>query len=361
MFYILAGASLLWGLKLRTSDAGYMKKENINGIKGFLALLIFLSHSYMSMLSLGVKLTGVEILAWRIRNLLGQLIVAVLLFYSGYGVMVSVMRKKKTYLGQMWKRRIFKTWVHFAFAVLLFFLFNIVTNQTYPVNIIIGAFFAWTKIGNANWYIFCVLILYILSWLAFSIVLSINSLGQRLQLSFGVAILFCMVCCYISIMASIRPIDQTYWYDTALCYPLGALFALNQEKFDKVIVCNNKNYYFSVLVVFVITGLVYKCQRMVPAITYNLWSCVICMLTVMLSVKFHVGNRFLYWWNDHIFSTYITRALASQIIIICLNDVLTLKTSLCFYLYMFAVGLLTAILSLIFDYWTTKLDQILLL
>ena len=80
-----------------------MSLEATSAIKGIFAVLILYSHieSYLS-----ISENWYDVAFTKVKNYHGQLIVAMFFFYSGYGVMFSIMRKQN-YAKSFFKNRIF--------------------------------------------------------------------------------------------------------------------------------------------------------------------------------------------------------------------------------------------------------------
>ena len=99
---------------------------------------------------------------WAIDGYLEQLIVTTFLFYSGYGILVSL-KNRKDYL-HTFPKRILGLWLRFAAVVCLFLLLNQFLGKEYSISTILLSFTAWQSIGNSNWYILAILTLYLLSY-----------------------------------------------------------------------------------------------------------------------------------------------------------------------------------------------------
>ena len=86
---------------------------------------------------------------------------------------------------------------------------------------------AWESVGNSNWYIFVVLLLYSMTYVSF------KSIHTE---KYIIPVIACgaMVCAFI-VGFWYFDIKPTYWYDTALCYILGMLYSLAKEKIHKIV------------------------------------------------------------------------------------------------------------------------------
>lgn len=78
---------------------GYIAKEQCNCLKGFFIVVVFCRHiaPYLSEAGYDFSLLG-DNLFRQIDESIGQLLVVMFLFYSGYGVMESIKKKVVTTL-----------------------------------------------------------------------------------------------------------------------------------------------------------------------------------------------------------------------------------------------------------------------
>ena len=71
----------------------YITKEQCNNIKGIFILLVFISHSLQYIDKAGyVNDNILDVIFTKCSSVMGQLIVVMFLFYSGFGIMESVKR-----------------------------------------------------------------------------------------------------------------------------------------------------------------------------------------------------------------------------------------------------------------------------
>lgn len=123
MIYVLAAALFVFlcGAKFVKSgefNSDYMSKDTTGAINGIFVLLVFMCH-----ISGYMKLGGSSDTIWLdLKSWLGQLVVVTFLFYSGYGMMCSIMKKGTPYVKGIFRRRFLSLFAHFDIAVLLFLL-----------------------------------------------------------------------------------------------------------------------------------------------------------------------------------------------------------------------------------------------
>lgn len=60
------------------------------------------------------------------------------------------------YVRQFPVKRLFKTWLNFAIAIVLFLIVDICLGIRYDALTIIGSFIGLTSVGNSNWYVFAI-------------------------------------------------------------------------------------------------------------------------------------------------------------------------------------------------------------
>ena len=169
MTIILAALMLMsvLSVRLRTREEGnnYMSKEDTQPLKGVFVFIVFMSHFFQYLPS-GTAHSAAYIM---FRRFMGQLVVVPFIFLSGYGVRLSYIRKGKSYLDTYVKNRIIRTWFFFCCAVCLCIFANACQGKIYPLKRTLLAFTGWESIGNSNWYMLCLVYMYIACFIAFSV------------------------------------------------------------------------------------------------------------------------------------------------------------------------------------------------
>lgn len=142
----------------------YMSVNMTNSIKGFFLIMVFLSHicGYTSFDN-----TYLDVPYQTIRRITGQCIVTMFLFYSGFGMMESIKKKGENYINAIPCKRFLNVLFQFDAAVICFWIYRVlIQGNHYSVKHMLLTFIAWNGIGNSNWYIFCVLWLYIFLYIS---------------------------------------------------------------------------------------------------------------------------------------------------------------------------------------------------
>lgn len=278
----------LAGLRLRKSS-NHLSPEQTGAINGFFVLLVFLRHT-VDYVDLGAG-DGF----FRMFNQhLEQLLVAPFLFYSGYGVCCSIQKKGQRYVNQLPRNRFFKVWLHFALAVLLYHGLAIYLGKDYSAQRIILSYTGWESIGNSNWYIFATLFMYLATWLSFKLFQKSNFLAAAALTALAVGYIFV-----------VRQFRGLWWYDTALVYPAGVLYALYGSKLEKRLGKKLRPAAFLVMV-----GCFVACYLLRQELIWRELMAVAFALTIVFgTIIFQVGNPVLKFLGKYTFEIYILQRL----------------------------------------------------
>lgn len=287
---VLIGASFKWNGFYEDG----MGKEQCNAIKGIFIILIFFSHISRYLVDNGYhSYDMLDSMFIAISTHIGQWVVAVFLFYSGYGVMESLKIKNKSYLESFPRKRILTTLMNFDVAVLVFILLSLLIGNTLSLGHIMLSFIGWSSVGNSNWYIFVILICYLAFYVSY-----------RLNDKWGKYVLLVLL---VSIMMILSQTKEYRWYNTILCFPAGVFYSNNHTVMKDFF---HKHYYIvliSLLVLFVVF-----CYLGLPRIigfTYNV-GCVCFVLTIVLiSMRVRLRNKLLMWFGINLFPLYIYQRL----------------------------------------------------
>lgn len=340
IFFIILILVALSGLKKSNQiKYDYMSIELTNSIKGFFLWMVFLSHIWTYTNFSNSYLDSPYQL---IRRLTGQCIVTMFLFYSGYGIMESIKKKGKNYIHKIPIYRFFNVLLQFDCAIILFWIYRYLINTRYSPKTILLTFIGWASIGNSNWYIFCILWLYIFTFISFMIFKNnyIKSITGVITLSL----------LYMAIMCNVG--KEYWWYDTILCYSWGMLFSLYRTKVEKFINETFSSWLFFLLVFFVGYMTIYF-YKSLNQIVYQLW--VFCFIAVIITftMRFVITNKFLQWTGSYLFELYILQRLS---MIILTPYILPVEsTTITKYIYVLTCIIFTLVISIIFKRTISKI------
>lgn len=270
----------------------YMSRTQTIAIRGIFACIIFASHlrGYITLSNVGDQIYDY------ILSLIGQCMVSVFFFYSGYGIMSGYKNKEK-YEQSFLQKRLFFTWFHFAVAVVLYDVMNLFLNIRYPLQIQVLSFTGWETIGNSNWFMFDTFLLYIIVWISFKLLSFISKNAEEKQKYFSM-----IVAILTGIMIVIlHLVKESWWYDTLLCFPFGILYSRYQEKIDKSLKNCKKYLIIGVFSVFLFVAF----YRMGNFLSYNVCACFFVFVITWFSMKVKVENKILNWLGKNSFYIYI--------------------------------------------------------
>lgn len=224
LFLSLLFVLCFYKLQIVPENNEYMSVSTTTSVKGVFIVLVMLSHA-KSYCTLGSNVGDVAY-DFVIRTI-GQLMVAMFLFYSGFGIIESY-KNKPDYAKGFAKKRILKTLLHFDIAVLLFAIMNICLNITYsPIEWGL-CWMGWESIGNSNWFIFVILACYIVVWISF--VIAERYKKQIVFICMCTLIGVCLIACLLYVSGK-----GSWWYNTILCFPCGMFFSEFRLTFEKIL------------------------------------------------------------------------------------------------------------------------------
>lgn len=275
---------------LKGFNTDYLLKDKTNSIKGIFILLIIITHSMSYMYTYEYNNCIGNSLFFSCGRI-GQLVVVMFLFYSGYGVGESFKKKGKSYVKSIPKHRVLGTLLNFDIAVSVFIILNLLLGLSLTTQRCLLSLTGWEAVGNSNWYIFVILLCYLATYIV--LILPIKSSLLRFVALFAL----CFMC--LIILSCSKP---GYWYDTILCYPIGFLYSLKKEPIESFL----KRYYwliialsltlFFILILFPEDAL---CLR------FNMISILFAVIVIMITMKVGVDNNCLRWFGKNLFPVYI--------------------------------------------------------
>lgn len=194
----------------------YLSFDTTNAIKGIFIALVFINHVIPYIFNSGYVFDDgfASKLFLFTNSFVGQWIVAMFLFYSGYGVMESILKKGHNYLNSLPRKRILTTLVNFNIAVALFAIISLFIPNNYTIKDYLWSFIGWESIGNSNWYIFVIMLCYLITYLSFR-----KYATKNIHIHIGA--LGCIILFTVLLLSFLKP---TWWYDTMLCFAAGVFF-----------------------------------------------------------------------------------------------------------------------------------------
>lgn len=348
-FYLLLIILVL--SKIRYKHKGfyseYLSIDTTNAIKGVFIALVFIRHIIPYIQTSGYTLNNNiwDRVFLFINETLGQSIVTLFLFYSGYGVMESIKKKGISYINSIPYKRVLNILVNFDIAVAIFAAISLFTPKKLYLKKILLSFTGWESVGNSNWYIFVIILCYMATYISFRIIHRKHK--ETFMHTYVYGAIICITLILLSIV-SLSFLKQIWWYDTMLCFGFGIVYSLFRAHIETVV----KRYYWPSL--FMLIPLL-MCLKEIPyyarGLVNNTYHITFCMLIIMLTMKININNPILIWAGRNLFPLYIYQRIPMIILSnICEGTFVSSYPVL----YTFASLTITILIAYFYKYWAVK-------
>lgn len=286
----------------KTSFDGYLSRNQTDSIKGIFILVVFLSHAngYIARSGYAYNTLG-DNLFTLFFSLIGQLMVVMFLFYSGYGVMESIKKKGSEYVCKIPRRRVLNTLLNFDVVVFLFLIADLLIGKNVTVTQFLLSLIAWFSIGNSTWFIFVIILCYISTWIIASL---FPTLIDKHRLG---GIMMVLLSVIAIVLAFYKP---SWWYDTILAYPAGVVYSEYKEQIEHIV---KKRYFLWLFSTTVLLMLLYMTPYGLRGFKTNFVGIAFALWIVLLTMKINIGNRFLSWCGAQLFPMYIYQRIPMMI------------------------------------------------
>ena len=310
VFYILLLLIILSGihLKEKVDTTKALSPAQTNVIKGIFIILVFLSHIQPYMFEYGYIPHRIEKPFLSMFNI-GQSVVIMFLFYSGYGIHQQILTRGNDYVKGIPRHRILNTLLNFDVAVLVFLVLALVLKTPLTLGRIFLAFTGWESWGNSNWYIFDILIFYGIVWLTH---IAIRKTSLQWLAFTGLALVFTMI------MFLTRP---DYWSDTILCFWGGYSLSCFKERVQNKI----ERHWVGMLVLCIVSFVLFHCCLLacwhlhhggfipawmkLPWLWLNLKHLSVAFGIILLTMRIGCKSKPLEWCGQRLFPIYIYQRL----------------------------------------------------
>ena len=284
-----------YGLSVRPWQTDYLSLNKTTSIKGIFTVLVFLSHA----ISYSAQPLANDIGA-RILSFLGQMIVVLFFFYSGFGIMEQYGRRGESYLKSFFKNRVLKLLIHFDLAVLLFFIVQLILGNQYAISDYIFRWIGWTSIGNSNWFIFDILVLYLFIYFALYTLEKYST-----SKSFAIIILY-LLTFLLWLFLHYMKLGLTWWYNTIIAFPLGATYSMIHPKIDSF--HENKPLGFSFIVIISFFSWI-TFRNYLGNDSYGFSAILFALSVIGISSFITFDNYILRWLGNNCFTIYILQRI----------------------------------------------------
>ncbi len=340
IFLIVLLLLCVFGISFRGKNGfeDYMSPQKTGAVKGVFVVIVVLSHlrQYITLDSSALNLPFQKFMFF-----LGQLMVVVFLFYSGYGVLLGL-RKKDGYAVSIITKRVPKVLLHFDIAVIIFFVLGWLTGRKYPVAKLLRSLIGIDGVGNSVWFITVILLLYIITFAVFVLVKKRVVLGTALTTLISAVIVILFLCFRA---------HEYWWYDTIMCYPLGMWYAIAKDRIDKALLPSFGKWLACTAVAVAVFAALRQLRFGMNGsrIVFIFEALAFAMVIVFVSMRMSVNNSVLRWFGNHVFSVYILQRIPMIILgYFGMNDKPFLFSAACF--------AITIVIAELFDRMTDRLD-----
>ncbi len=286
-------------------NTDYISKDGIAPIKGIFVILILFSHGRGYFTLEGVY----DEMYLSVQGHLDQMVIAMFLFYSGYGIMEQIKKRGFDYVKSIPQKRFPHLLLIFDIAVVFYMILYVALGNKLSLKTALLALTGWQGILNSSWYIFVTFVLYIFTFIGFFAIKWIKD--NRFKL---VCIVAVTVLSFGLILVFMRYTEkERFWYDTLILYSLGLWYSYFKPYIEKVTMKNDVLYY--VLFTVVLSAYIYFYNnKSVASVNYEIWAVLFTLGIVMITMKVRIESRLLSWFGDHIFSIYILQRIPMVIL-----------------------------------------------
>ena len=291
IWLVALAAMILYRARIVSFHDGFLERDATESVKGIFIFIVLLSHAR------GYVLQGdgaLDLLYASFFEHIGQLMVAMFLCYSGYGCYESF-KKKENYLDGFLKKRVLKTLFNFDTALLLYVAVNLAFQIHFPVKSYLLCWIGWEDIGNSNWYIFAILVLYCTAWIGFT-------LEKKTGAALSIPVVSILSAAYICFMHGAG--KESWWYDTALCFPFGMMVSRFKDLLCRRIArpAEGLAWLAAALVAFLAAYLT-------GGVVYFICTCLFCLVILLVTARIRIVNEPLVWMGRHLFEIYILQRI----------------------------------------------------
>jgi len=279
----------------RQGFENYLYKDNTTSIKGICICLVFISH-FSNYVTYSFALDNY---AYRIVGLIGQAMVVPFLFYSGYGVMLSIINKGKSYVKKMPKHRLLNVLIKFEIIVIIKLIVDFIINNSLSLEYV-----AVCMLSRNDWYILAIMFLYTFTYLSYMI------FGEKQKYRLFLISTFLLSVCYIFALKIIG--FPRYYYDSILCYFLGILWAVYKQKIDKIALKNIVYYLCIFFICSIILFIKAKLDNIDVAVI--IYYSLICVLIILITKKVQIHNKILRTIGNYLFDIYLVHRIPMDIL-----------------------------------------------
>lgn len=327
-----------WGIRLRKGNIEeHLSLQQTSAVNGIFVMFVFLRH-----FGENIEFGTYDKLLRMVDNRLGQAIVTTFLLYSGYGIMYSIINKNN-YIKSLPKRFI-KLLLQFDIAIILYLIVALILKQSYSPLTILLSLVGWSSVGNSSWYIFAILCLYIITYIA----------GIICKDKHFLLIALITAGCFAYIVLLHIAGKPQYCYDTILCFPAGMLYALFSKQINTILSKSKINPCLYFLLAAIVFFTLYFGEKTIKSQLPHLGllelrNVAFAILMVAFTTVFIVNNKALTWLGKYVFEIYILQRIPMNLF----KSIVPNK-----YIFFAICAIITVVLAIVFKRLTAILDSL---
>ena len=323
----------------------YLDKDHTTSIIGIFAVIIFFSHfsGYLD----HTPINALDQIAFNVTSGLGQLMVVPFMFFSGYGLFEQYKNKGINYVNKLPKSRIFKVYLMFLFAWIIFFALALILKANYTVPEYLLSIFGIVAIGNSNWYVVIILVLYFTSYLSMKLAKENKDLALIINIMLGLILIFSLI----------KFNAGMYWWDSIPAYLFGLVYSRYKDNFLTFYKKANWTRWCTfILSVGLTAGFGMLNFFFMNPIYYEMMVICFCMIFASFLSLFKVGNVIILTLGKYCFWIYILQRI--PMLIFYKVDVITSNIYLYFFLCLVSTALLAFIMDKLFTLTWSKINNL---
>ena len=174
--------------------------------------------------------------------------------------------------------------------VFIYLLLSFLLDKDYSLSRIIWSFTVLSSIGNSNWYVFAILVMYIIVYISF-----------KYFKKNGITSCAIMSILYIILMKAFK--GQDWWYNIILCFPAGMILSKYKDKVCSII---RKPIFF--VCMFILALVLYIFHLHIFA--YEVIAISLCFLIVDICAYKEIKNDLFQFLGQYVFEIYILQRVS---------------------------------------------------
>ena len=280
---------LITSIKIRktTDNQAIFSRTQTASINGLFVLMIFIRH-----FSEYIQLGQFDWVLCRGQRYLDQLIVVSFMFFSGFSFALQ-QAKNSDYVRKL-PKKILSLWIMFIVTVLAFLLVQYFLGNTYDIVTILLSMIGYKKVGNSNWYIVAIAILWFLTFISYSQ----KKINPKILLGILMVI-------YMIVFANFKGVDIVM-YNTVIAYYFGILFHDYEDLIIKRL-RDNKIYWIAavVSVFMIVAGLYYRDNFFM----FELCVTAACLFLILFCLKIEMNSPVFIYLNKYSLEIYLVQRI----------------------------------------------------